>query len=281
MTHFSISTIFPSAIALVAGLMLLWLIVHLKAVAPGFARLLIWVCWTSLLFAATAFLTTRVESLETRFQMLSAASFIMGILYLVLAPLTLDWWRRDVLADVFLLNAALLCFGIFGCLIIYHATTPVAEIYPVLQGVVAFGWPSLALKAYDWWVIIPSKKYKSWTYPVHEPVPRLLPVDTIKVRMNFTPVPGPLNGFFEGYDVEFPVNVSLGDLFHYFISFHNKHREYRKNPIQFMTEDHRPLEWVIFKYTSGKKKVYLNTDQTLAENQIGQSETIYAASLTK
>ena len=87
------------------------------------------------------------------------------------------------------------------------------------------------------------------------------------------------NTDFEGYEVEYPGNVDLGTLFHYFISFHNKHREYRKKPIQFLSDNQLPLEWMLYKYSPQKKKVLLDTEKTLFENQIGGNDIIYATSI--
>lgn len=277
--HLTLSSILPALTAFGAGLVTICLLFYVGKKPKEIVRLVIWIFWTMLLFSVVAFASTRVEAFTVRFAILSCGSFLLGLLYLILAPLTLDWWKRTNLYDVFFLNLTLLCFGISGSLLIYQLTVAEEKTTLLMQATFVFALPALALKAYDYWMLIPSKKYKSWIYPVHEPVPRLLPVDTIKVSMNFTPVPGSTQGPFEGYEVEYPSNVSLGDLFHYFISFHNKHREYRKKPIQFMTDDHQPLEWVMFKYTHGKKKIYLNTDKSLIENQVGPDEMIYAASL--
>ena len=114
-------------------------------------------------------------------------------------------------------------------------------------------------------------------YPIHEPIPKLQPIDPIKLMMNFTPVPSGSNGPFESYEVEFPTNRNLSELFHYFICFHNKHREYKKRPIQFL-EGEVPLAWVLYKYTPQKKKQYLDMDKTLIENQVYANEHIYALS---
>jgi hypothetical protein len=279
--HLTFSSILPAAIALILGFLMIWLLFYVNKKPKAGVRIAIWAFWIMLLFSITAFGSTRLEAFTSRFAILSFGSFVLGIVYLILAPQTLDWWARSHSSDVFLLNLTLFCFGISGSLLVCKLVIPEEKTVLLMQAEFLFFLPSLALKAYDYWMLIPSKKYKSWMYPVHEPVPRLLPVDTIKVNMNFTPIPGSTQGPFEGYDVEYPSNVSLGDLFHYFISFHNKHREYRKKPIQFMTDDHQPLEWVMFKYTHGRTKVYLNADKTLTENQVGPDDTIYAASLNR
>ncbi len=146
-----------------------------------------------------------------------------------------------------------------------------------MVALLAFWLPVLLLFSYDLWMRIPALKYKTWLFPAHLPVPRLHPVEPMKVTMNFTPLPTGKDGPFEGYEVEFPTDAMVGDLFHYFIAFHNKHREYSKKPIQYLNGK-IPLEWVLYKSVTPRKKQYLDMDKTLLENQVLPHEHIYAYS---
>ena len=263
---------------LICGLILIGCLLYLKGKEISIVRLVIWVFWVLLLFGILGFISAKIENLNWVFFTVTLGSLLYGILYLVVAPVTLSWWRRSVLTDIFFTAFIFLCFGISGFSLIYSTlSVSGAEVGYFLVGITAFLFPSLVIKSYDYWMLIPAKKYKTWVYPVHGDVPQLQPVDPIRLVMNFTPAPSGKNGSFEGYEVEFPSNISVGDLFHYFISFHNKHREYRKKPIQYL-DGERPLEWVLFKYSGQNKKIYLDMDKTLIENSIGSNESIYALS---
>lgn len=266
----------PALLAFLSGIAFAGILMYEKGSELGLVRWAIWLVWSLLLFAALGFVASRSETLISGFIWVITASFLFGILYLILAPMTLSWWRRQKLSDVLIAALALYFTGIAGFILVYTLTAHENQ-YLLLSGSLAFLFPAFAMKSYDFWLAIPPLRYRTWQYPLHEPVPRLIPVDTIKVVMNFTPVPGKSVAF-EGYEVEYPTNVPLGELFHYFISFHNKHREYRKMPIQYMADNQLPLEWSLYKYSSGRKKVFLDTDKTLIENDIRGNEAIYATS---
>lgn len=274
----SFYNLLPSLLAFLSGAAFSGILVYEKSSELGLIRWIAWLLGSLLFFALLGLITSRIESLVARFVCLVAASLLFGAVYLILTPKTLAWWRRENISDVMIAALALYFTGITGYILVYSFMQHESPFqYVLLTGSLGFLVPTLALKSYDFWLAIPPLRYRTWHYPLHEPVPRLLPVDTVKVIMNFTPVPGK-NAAFEGYEVEYPGNVALGQLFHYFISFHNKHREYRKMPIQYVTDNHMPLEWTLFKYSPQRKKIYLDTEKTLIENNIRGNEAIYATS---
>lgn len=271
-------TLLPFVISLFLSFVLTGYLYYTKGNEISTGRLVIWILWILVLFGLIGLVASKIEALPYAYSTVAICSILFGILYLILAQATLNWWQRSRLEDVILLNLALLFFGLSGFSIVYLllADTPGYTAY-LMAALLAFLLPSVLIKSYDYWMQIPNKRYKSWSYPIYSEVPKLQPIEPIKLMMNFTPVPSGKNGPFESYEVEFPTNESLSDLFHYFISFHNKHREYRKKPIQYLNGD-MPLEWVLYKYTPQKKKLYLDMDKTLIENQVTSNEHIYAAS---
>jgi len=272
-------TFFPSLLAFLSGTFFISILFYINERRIEILRIAMWTFWTFLLFSILGLIAAKSESLISSFFYTLTGSLLLGVLYLILAPITLDWWRRDSLQDVLITSTALFFFGLSGFILIFNIQEAIYThlLYLFLASTPAFFLPVFFLKSFDLWINIPAKKYLSWAYPLDKPIPKLVPVDTIKVVMNFTPVPAK-EKIFEGYEVEYPANVPLGELFHYFISFHNKHREYRKKPIQFVNDQQLPLEWNLYKYSSGKKKIYLNVEKTLTENEIGKDDIIYAAS---
>ncbi len=259
------------------GLATLGVLYYVRGGDLSLIRLILWILWMTVLCGGLGFISVQIVSLPNRFLTVLLGAVLLGILYLALAPVTLDWWQRQRLPDVFLTNLILLFFGIAGYAALYSVLASRNDTHYMLVAMGAFLLPAGYRVSYDNWMRIPPKKYKTWLYPIHSSVPRLHPIDPVKVTMNFTPLPTGNKGPFEGYEVEFPTNVSVGELFHYFISFHNKHREYSKKPIQYLNGT-LPLEWVLFTYSSPKKKVYLDMDKTLPENQVMPNEHIYAYS---
>ncbi|SKB47774.1 TssN family type VI secretion system protein [Dyadobacter psychrophilus] len=270
--------ILPALLALLSGLAFTGILIYEKGSAISILRWAIWLIWVCLLFAILGFINSKTDSITTGFIVLLAMSFLMGILYLILAPMTLPWWSDDSLLDIFIAGLSLYFVGIAGYILTYNLLEHENPFqYLLLSGSPAFLLPALIYVSYALWMKIPALQYKTWSYPVNEPVPRLVPVETVRVMMNFTPVPGK-NEPFEGYEVEYPGNTTLGQLFHYFISFHNKHREYRKKPIQFLSDNQLPLEWMLFKYSPQRKKIILDTEKTLFENDVKGNDIIYAIS---
>ena len=274
----TLDTLFPFIISLVAGFAVTGYLYYVKSgqISPG--RVVIWMVWIFVIFGLLGLLATKIQILPYTFTVVALCSTLLGVLYILLAQITLDWWQRSNPTDVFVFNLALLFLGLAGFSIVYMLLSG-SGIYLnyLMVAIVSFLLPALLFKSHDYWMQIPRLRYKTWSYPIYSEIPRLQPIDPIKLMMNFTPVPSGKNGPFESYEVEFPTNESLSDLFHYFISFHNKHREYRKKPIQYLNGE-MPLEWVLFKYSSQKKRLYLDMDKTLIENQIAPNEHIYAAS---
>lgn len=273
-------TFLPSVLAFLCGIFFTATLFYKQKKDIAILRLVIWIVWIFLLFSLLGLVATKIISLTVNYFITLSGCLLLGIFYLIIAPITLSWWSRKTLKDILIGAIMFYFFGLSGFILIYNILSDQSThfLYLLLGATPAFLLPAIALKSYDYWMLIPTLQYKTWTYPLHKPVPRLIPVDTIKVVMNFTPSPQKGNRLFEGYEVEYPGNVSLGELFHYFISFHNKHREYRKQPIEFITGNQIPLQWVLYKVSGSKKKVYLNTDKTLVENEIGMNDIIYAAS---
>lgn len=276
--NLTFNLLLPVFTGLLAGLALLGYLYYLKGREISTGRLIIWLIWTLVLFGFTGLLAVKIDALPYGFAAAATGALLFGILYLTLAPLTFNFWHRSDIAVLLLTNFIFLCFGVTGFSVIYVMAADSPDlVYTFLVSILACLLPALIVRSYDFWMQIPKKKYKTWLYPLHAEVPKLQPIDPIRLMMNFTPVPTEKNEAFESYEVEFPTNESLSDLFHYFISFHNKHREYRKKPIQFLEGD-VPLEWVLFKFSPQKKKIFLDMDKTLIENHITANDHIYASS---
>lgn len=278
MKYLTFDILLPTLISLTLGLAALGGLFYLKRGTYSVVRVVIWMVWDLLLFAGLAFMAVKIDSLNVSFLLTTLGAALLGILYLVLAPRTLTGWQRARFGDLSLMGLGLFFLGLAAFSLMYSllSGTPVSVSY-FMVGLLAFWLPVLLLLSYDLWMRIPALKYKTWLFPAHLPVPRLHPVEPMKVIMNFTPLPTGKDGPFEGYEVEFPTNATVGDLFHYFIAFHNKHREYSKKPIQYLNGK-IPLEWVLYKSVTPRKKYYLDMEKTLLENQVLPHEHIYAYS---
>lgn len=278
MKYLTFDILLPTLISLILGMATLGGLIYLKRGTVSVVRVIIWIVWDLLLFAGLAFMAVKIDSLNVSFLLTTLGASLLGILYLLLAPLTLTGWQRARFGDISLIGLGLFFFGLSAFFLVYRmlSATQISVSY-FMVALLAFWLPVLLLFSYDLWMRIPALKYKTWLFPAHLPVPRLHPVEPMKVTMNFTPLPTGKDGPFEGYEVEFPTDAMVGDLFHYFIAFHNKHREYSKKPIQYLNGK-IPLEWVLYKSVTPRKKQYLDMDKTLLENQVLPHEHIYAYS---
>lgn len=227
----------------------------------------------------TGFLSAKLSSLPDAFWICGLYALLTGILYLWLAPKTFAWWDKTNPYDLLLTALILTTFTMTGIQLTY---TPLAAYQTgsnwLMMPILLFLVPAILVRSNALYQYIPSKKFKTWAFPIHAETPRLMPIDPIRLVMNFTPIPSGINGPFEGYEVEMPTNEPLGVLFHYFLSFHNKHREYKKKPIQYMNGD-QPVEWVLFKFTHNKTKHFLDMEKTLGDNQVFPNDHIYAAAI--
>lgn len=240
-------------------------------------RMAIGLLWTALLFAGVAYVRPHMANLMVAVAFITLATSALGTLFVWLAPRLIPGINRSDLSRILLFALAFYCLGMPGfCAVLYALSE--SSFFFEIGATLGFPAAVLMIKSFDLWLAIPPLKYKSWVFPVGAEAPKLFPIDTIRLHMNFTPVPGEGAPEFEGYEVEFPTNVILADLFHYFVLFHNKHREYRKRPLQYMIND-QPLSWLFYTLTPSGKKRYLDYEQTLPENGMANSDLIFAESI--
>ncbi len=267
----------------ILGLALAGLLLYIRA-GVSLVRLIIGAVWVMILFGIVGYLITKVDALPLRFLVLMSVAMAIGVLYLYLVPKALTGWTRSGVLDLFLPGLVLMVFGISGFLVSHYTLAhPDKEsnvnIISLLAAFPAFLLPSFCVYSYDQWASIPTLRYPTWTYPLYRELPRLHPEEPIKIKMNYTLQPTGMDGPFEGYEVEFPTNVPLGDLFHYFIAFHNRQPKNRNAAIQYLHGE-TPVEWILYRYAlSGNRKVHLAMDKTLPENGIQNGDAIFACSL--
>lgn len=267
----------------VLGLILTGLLLYARA-GVSKVRLVIGIVWSLILFGLMGYLTTLIHALPMRFLSLMAMSLGLGIIYLHMAPNALPDWSRTSVLDLFLPGLVLMVFGISGFLICHFALSNSGaensnNLTSLLAAFPAFLLPASWVYSYSQWASIPPLRYTTWTYPLYRELPKLHPVDPIKINLNYTTQPSGLDGPFEGYEVEFPTNVPLGDLFHYFIAFHNRQAKNRRALIQYVQGD-MPVEWILYRNAPpAGKRVHLDMVKTLPENGVKYGDTIYASSL--
>ncbi len=273
-----INTLLVPGSCLTAGVLTLIALYLLERPTFNPVRTGIGLLWVTLALAATGYFVPRLPSLTLGVSLTVLIAVLLGCAYSFLAPMLLTTGSKHRTPTVILSAVCFYAWGVTGLSATYvTARYPTEQLLYWMGGAAAFLLPPFLVHSYTLWMNIPPLKYKSWLYPVQQAVPRLHPVAPIKLRMNFTPEPADEHVELEGYEVEFPTNVPLSELFHYFISFHNKHREYRKKPIQYLIND-QPLSWLFYTRNTRNQKTYLDCDKTLPENGIHPGGEIFAIS---
>ncbi len=261
------------------GLFSAGLLIYLKGNSVRVPGLIIWVLWYWVLFGFLGFIVTKIDDFPTAFWIIQLSSLLLGVVYILLAPRTLNWWDSNEISVVFLTAETFLCWGIFGMSLVYGLLVKQAVVFLpyILLGTIPFLLPLLLLKSHQSLNSIPAKRYKRWRYPEGTPVPLLEPADPIEVIMRFTRLPDEPSSMDELKPVQFPSKKPLGVLFHYFVNFYNT--KMNKGKINYSNRG-QMFEWEFYRLKMPNQREYLDADKSLIENQIQPNDIIYAESFT-
>lgn len=265
-----------AAIAVIATALLF----YLESSKIAIVRLFLGVLAILLLFGTMGLLLSKMHSLPIAFFLLSAISLFAGIIYNGWGDKFFPWYDRNLFIPGFVTNIVWASWATFGFTLIYDMVSAKPFLYSpyLIVGILPIMIPFVIIKAYDYWMNIPALQYRKWYYESTLTLPVLEPINVMKINIQFTKNPDELEPNFEGYWVELPSEMELGVLFHYFIFSHNnRHREYKKEPIQ-VAIDGKPLGWLLYKHQSSNQRVYFDTALSLNQNNILNNETIFVQS---
>lgn len=267
--------------SLVISLFATGVLVYVENGKTRIVRQVLGIIGALLLFGIIGLCVHNISSLPAVFSLFSISAFLSGIIYVVWSSEIFSWQSRPEFTVSLLTLTVLALWSWLGFALTYAFTSGKSNAYlsslPV--GVLPVFIPFLYLRVYEFRFSIPSVRYRRWYYDANRSLPLLEPINLITVTIQFTKLPDEAEPTFEGYAVQLPEGIPLGQLFHYFIHSHNnRHREHKKNPIQYSANG-RSLGWLLYKQTLNRK-MYLDTERTLAENAIVNNETIFAESFS-
>ncbi|WP_128548702.1 TssN family type VI secretion system protein [Larkinella soli] len=137
--------------------------------------------------------------------------------------------------------------------------------------------PLLAREAYRRWLAIPEPLFRPWWLPVDRPAPDIDLVDlsTIQViRFEFRREPtDPTRA---DSRAKAPVYMSLGDLFHVFLTDYNE--RFSAQPIRLFDRDQKSFGWVFFIRPRfwWQSRRYLDPSLNFNQNRIRDSDRVVA-----
>ena len=259
------------------------LLFYLKTAEIAVIRVVLGIMVALLVFGGAGLLLSKVVSLPTVFWSLSLLAFLVGTAFSIWGNRLFPWCIADDFRSGFLTILAWASWSLVGFGLVYGIMSEKSAFYlPSLTVGVLLPMllPYIFKKSYDFLASIPTVRYRRWYFDPNNPLPVLEPINLVRVNMQFTKNIDETEPNFEGYEVEFPSDLALGALFQYFIYSHNnRHRDYKKNPIPYQ-HDGAPIGWVLYKQPTTNQKIYLNTDQSLVQNNIQNHDTIFAHGLT-
>lgn len=181
------------------------------------------------------------------------------------------WSRREnYLAEV-CFTLMIFCWGEAGFLWLFWLVndTPVSVL---LAGTgLPFLLPFLVHKSYLLWQSIPDKIYYVWQYSEHLNTPE--PVGGDVIIMHFLMKKGGGQAKESKFTVKAPLNMKIGDIFHYFLNNYNE--QHPDGPVM-ANSKLAPFGWYFYVKTGWMQKEVVNPNMSVFRNQLTQDTVIYA-----
>jgi len=183
------------------------------------------------------------------------------------------WSRREGFQSEFPFTLLVSLLGAIGFFFFYR-WLGVGDYAPVFVTAFIFlPLVFLVIKAYDFWMAIPSKIYKPWYLPIDAPPAKIERVDQYKDLVFHIPVTRDSPQVAE-FKIRSPLNKNLGDLFCYLVYRHNEQEKLDPTiPDIEIAENHRRDKlygWLFFS-ENHQLKEYLNPDENI--NQVLHNAT--------
>jgi hypothetical protein len=211
----------------------------------------------------------------TFFIVIQALFLIIGSLNAWLLYRLLPWASKDKFIWEFLFTFVIACFGaIFSMLVFTFLLHIAAFQYVMLSALAWFFVPFFFAQAYNRYLAIPSRIYKTWQYPVGREISDPLDSELVSLfvisfvfhkKMNDPEI--------TTFRAKAPAKMVFGRLFFYFLNDYNdRHRE---SPIEFLDLDHHPYGWIFYHKPWWIKRRYIDPDLFINRNHIRENSVIY------
>ena len=236
---------------------------------------------SALLISGAAHLTTYFSvHLFTVFWFLAGIFFIFGVIHLAFFHKKyFHSIKKD--KDKVLLGELLFCLGLiffmivlFSVLQYFLGDNKSFLFYPMLLSALAFFIPMTFLYAFNAAVNIPAPLFKTWQYPLDNPI--TLPDDNYNEKIlviAFEINKKIADESKTNFRAKAPETMKLGDLYYHFINDYNDQQS--ETTIQFADNDYTPHEWWFhLKSKWYEKNLILDPDLSVRENMIRENSII-------
>ncbi len=181
------------------------------------------------------------------------------------------WSRKEnYLAEV-CFTLVIFCLGEAGYLWLFQLVNDTPPSWLMAGTALPFLLPFLLHKAYLLWQSIPDKIYYVWQHSEHLNTPTPAEGDTI--MMHFLMKKGDTNAKDSKFTVKAPLNMKIGDIFHYFLNNYNQQNT--GEPVLANSKS-TPFGWYFYVKTGWISRESVNPNISVFRNQLREDTHIYA-----
>jgi hypothetical protein len=261
------------------------LVVIVKQFASGFAgggkKPVIYGTFSSVIASLAAYVATLfTQHLFTVYWFLAGIFFLFGVIHTAIVHKkyfysTSEDRTKVIIGEIFFgLSIIFFTIVVFSSLQYFLKDDKAFLYYPMLMSMLAFFIPFLIGQTFDAAYKIPSATFKTWAYPLHEPLdlPDEDPREKILV-IGFEIAKKIADKKKTYFRAKAPEGMRLGDLYYYFINDYNELQS--ETTIEFTDKDYSPCEWWFRRKPKWyQKQRILDPDITVRENRIRENTVI-------
>lgn len=198
--------------------------------------------------------------------------FLLGTLHTGLMHRFQSWSRRSFFLAETLFTLLITFLGGAGYLFTFQLASGASSDWIMAGTILPFLLPFLIHKSFFLWKSIPDKIYFVWQYLEHINVPEATSGDTIILHFRMTKNSN--SSSHSKFTVRAPLNMKVGDIFHYFLYNYNK-----QHPDHQLLVNSRssPFGWYFYtQATWWKKRETINPNISVFRNQLKDDIIIHA-----
>jgi hypothetical protein len=207
------------------------------------------------------------------FILLQVIMLVLGMFHYPAIEKFLRWPSKNSFMEEFLLTLNTAAAGGIFLLLAFTAIGMKNFSTLMVTSIVWFLVPFFFIKALAWYSMIPERQFKTWIYPVDNPIPD--PTDSelaMPMVISFEFQKKVNDADYTIFRAKAPKDIQFGKLFYFFINDYNsRHPE----GIIEVSSKTNPYPWVFhFKPKWLVKTRYLDPDETVFHNQIKENSVI-------
>jgi hypothetical protein len=197
----------------------------------------------------------------------------IGIIHIRILKKTLSWTSNESIIGEFLVTLNTAVAGGFFLLLTFSLLGANEFSLLMLSALVWFFVPFFFIKSMDFYLTIPERIYKTWSYPIDNPIPD--PTDSelaspMVISFEFQKKVNQED--FTIFRAKAPKDIQFGKLFYFFINDYNS--RHPESTIEVSSKS-IPFPWVFqFKPKLFARFSYLDPDETVYHNQIKENSVI-------